>query len=80
MISVGTTFILAAGKGYRKPGLCRDNGAVLSTDALFVSVIKLLLANERLRVRRRVWAGANVKARPTLVICWVSKLGRRGEI
>ena len=38
MISDGTTFKLAAGKGYRKPGLCRYNGAVLSTNDLFVTV------------------------------------------
>ena len=55
---------------YRKPGLCHVNGVLLSASDLFVTVINLLLANERLMVRCTDCAGANVTARSTDVICW----------
>lgn len=79
MISVGATFILTADNVYRKPGLCHVNGFLLSTGDLFVPVIKLLLANEKLMVLRTDCAGATVTARSNDVIFSVSKLGRRGE-
>lgn len=79
MISVGATFILTVDNMYRIPGLCHVNGVLLSTGDLFVPVINLLLANERLMVRRTDCAGAAVTARSTVVICSVSKLELRGE-
>jgi hypothetical protein len=81
MISVGTTFIrvLMADSVYRKSGLCHVNGVLLSTGDLFVPVIHLLLANERLMVHRTDCAGSAVTARSTVVICSMSKLDWRGE-
>jgi hypothetical protein len=64
---------------YGKTGLCHVNGVLLSADDLFVPVIKLLLANERLMMCRTDCAGASVTALSSFVGCqnWVGGARRQ---